>query len=163
MSILDRVFGRKKLTADWIADPGVPLRVDLDSCRFCKVALGSSIEELTHLGPSSSSKAQGREHILVYGELGFQLFLDEHQHLDTVDINLLAEEGMAAFVGCWHFAGEAIAIDVNSTPADIQAILGPPNGPTDNEGVVYARTGGNIEFSWGDGRLENVMLFRPFG
>ncbi|MBN1427828.1 MAG: hypothetical protein JXB07_05535 [Anaerolineae bacterium] len=160
MSFLDRIFGPKNLTSDWIANPGVPLRIDLDSGRFCKVDLGSPIDSLAHLGPGKHIKGRGHEQALVYEHHGVQLFIDEALCLDTVDITLLAEGSMVAFSGDWYFHGEPVAIDADSTPADIQTILGPPDKIFPSGDISYACSRGDIEFSWDGGDLDYVLIVR---
>jgi hypothetical protein len=159
MNIVDRLFGHKSLTVDWNADPGVALRVDLSTCRFCGAAPGDPIERLTHLGPADRAWVQGDEDVLVYQKLGLQIFLDENGQLGTVDINLLDEKDMAAFSGSWHFRGQPITVAAESTPEQIEATLGEPDKKFGGRAVLYVRVSYGIWFEWGDdGSLENVVL-----
>ncbi len=158
MDILTRIFGHKSLTAAWVADPAMPIQVDLESGQFCGVALGAPIESLSHLGPSSNIRVRGRDSVLVYLKHGFQLFLDKARRLETVDINVLAAEDMAAFVGRWYHHGQIVTVDAASTSAQIQSFMGAPDD-TDDNSILYAHPGYAIWFEWGeDGYLENVTV-----
>ncbi len=158
MNLLLRIFGHKSLTADWVADPAMPIQVDLDAGQFCGVALGAPIAALSRLGPSSNTRVRGRDDVLVYLKHGFQLFLDKARCLETVDINVLAAEDMAAFVGRWYRQGQIVAVDASSTPEHIQTFMGAPDD-TDGHSILYAHPGYAIWFEWGDdGQLENVTL-----
>ncbi|MBN2002936.1 MAG: hypothetical protein JXA21_06235 [Anaerolineae bacterium] len=158
MNLLLRILGHKSLTASWIADPAMPIQVDLNSGQFCGVALGAPIEALSRLGPSSNTRVRGRDDVLVYLKHGFQLFLDKARRLETVDINVLAAEDMAAFVGQWYHQGQIVTVDAASTLEHIQSFMGAPDD-TDDNSILYAHPGYAIWFEWGEeGHLENVTL-----
>jgi hypothetical protein len=186
MSLFDRIFRKpfKNLTTGWIADPSVPLRVDLELGRFCGISPGDpiasgvgwlcqpkpiaggggnpsrvpdTIESLRHLGPSSKPPVAAKCDVLYYPKHGFQLFLEQGR-LDAADINLTAEADMTAFTGLWQYRGKDVAIDTSSTRGHIQEILGVPKTVEDRT-IVYERPGCQISFEWGDsGSLDNVML-----
>lgn len=159
MNILVYLFGRKSLTADWKPDPNLQLTVDLGSGLFCGLPLGIPIVQLAHLGPSSHTQVRGREDALIYRHYGFHVFLDEAQCLETVDINILAEDDMAAFTGKWCLQGRLVTIDTNNTPEQIKAILGVPNKVEGDKNLFYTCDKSGIWFEWGEsGQLENVLL-----
>lgn len=161
MNLLRHIFGSKSPTQDWIADPTIPLHVNLESRRFCGVELGADVDRLKHLGPSSNLRGRNAETILVYEHQGFQLFLEEKRRLGSVDINLVAEAGMAAFTGSWSFQGQPVSIEASQTPLQIEALLGTADQKDTKYGVVlgYQHSQGDIWFEWGEnGQLENVML-----
>jgi hypothetical protein len=159
------LFGRKNLTQEWTAEPAVPLLVDLEACTFCGVAPGMPVEQLRHLGPSSNKRPLADAQTLVYSDHGFLLFLDGANRLETFDINILAEEGMAAYTGTWSFQGRLVTIESSSTPAQIQMLLGKPDKKDKGDSVafLYKRSAGEIWFEWGENSyLENVTLDIPF-
>lgn len=158
MNLFNRLFGHPSLTATWRADPSVPLTVDLGTCEFCGVPLGAAVERLAHLGPSAHQQLPGPETALVYPQLGLQIFLEDSS-FDTVDIYLLADTDMTSFAGRWYLHGQPLAIDVRSTRAHIQTLLGAPANPT-GMGLFYARAKNGIEIEWNEaGELENIMLY----
>lgn len=159
MNIITSLFGRKSITATWIANPKFLLKVDIDSGHFCGIPLGTPIEQLEPLGPSAYTRVLGREETLVYPQYGFQLFLDEARYLETVDINILAEDDMAAFTGQWHFRGQLVTIDTNSKPEQINTLLGTPTKVDGSNSLLYVYAKNEIWFEWGlSGQLENVLL-----
>jgi hypothetical protein len=169
MSLLARIFGRKSanpatgsnnVTSGWVADPSVPIRADLGLGRFCGVAPGAAIDALSHLGPCSKSPSASGD-ILSYPKLGMEFTLDEMGRFETVDMNLLAEADMAAFVGQWEYLGRVVTLNEGSTQQDIRRLLGAPES-LDGNVAIYRQLGSCISFEWGDdGRLENVMLYGP--
>jgi hypothetical protein len=164
MGIFSRIFGRKfqNPTIGWIADPSVPIQIDLERGRFCGLAPGSSIASLSHLGQSSKPSVSKCD-VLFYPNHGFQLFLDDTGFLDVADINISAEEDWAAFTGQWKYGGQVIKVDAESTRWQIREIMGAPDETLDC-GLVYKRPGCAICFEWGDGDpecLENVTLGVP--
>src|SRR5688500_13687432 len=106
MKLFDRIFGGKKPeqnnpSAGWSADPSIPIDVDLADYRFCGVGLGESSAGLERIGPSSGWTVSSDEICLTYSAQGFTLFIDPNGGLEGIDINLLAEQDMAAFGGEW--------------------------------------------------------------
>lgn len=158
MNLFSKLFGQKTLTADWRHDPSVPLVVELTNGQFCGVSLGSGLEGLRHLGPSTPAWVNGPEKTLIYPAQGLLVLLDDAQRLEGVDINLVAEEEMSAFAGSWHWQGASLQIDAHSPPAAIKKLLGNP-AQSDRLSLCYHHNQHEVWFEWGeDGRLENVML-----
>lgn len=161
MNLVNRIFGRKNPTRLWVADPAVPLQVDLDTGRFCNVALGTPLAQLAHLGPSSAMQELDKTVCLVYREQGFQLFLDAAYNLEMVDINLLAEEDMAAFTGGWLLQNKPVTIKSTLTPLEVESLLGQADQREQgaHPALFYHRPHCSMWFEWGEGRqLENVAL-----
>ena len=168
MKLFDRIFGGKKPeqnnpSAGWAADLAAPIEVDLAGQRFCGVGLGEPTRGLERLGPSSGWTVNNDEVSLAYSGLGFTVFIDPDGCLEGVDINLLAEEGMAAFGGEWTIEGRRVAISSATTPEQVSAILGKPDESSmgDASYLVYRRGAGLIEFAWGGKKLENVLMNQP--
>lgn len=167
MKLFDRIFGGKKAeqtnpSAGWTADLAAPIEVDLAGQRFGGVGLGEPTRALERLGPSSGWTVHNDEVSLAYSGLGFTVFIDPDGLLEGVDINLLAEEDMAAFGGEWTVGGRRVAISSATTPDEVSAILGKPEEAKlgDSSYLVYRRPGGLVEFDWGGPNLENILINR---
>lgn len=167
MKLFERIFGGKKPeqnnpSAGWVADPSALIEIDLAAYRFCGVGLGEATHGLERIGPSAGWTVSSDEICLTYGAQGFTLFIDPAGGLEGIDINLLAEDGMAAFGGQWTLAGQRVAISSATTPAEIAALMGKPDESSmgDSSYLVYRRGAGLIEFDWGGGKLENVLMNR---
>jgi hypothetical protein len=167
MKLFDRIFGGKRPeqnnpSAGWAADLAAPIEVDLAGYRFCGVGLGESTWGLERIGPSAGWNVSSDEICLTYSAQGFTLFIDPNGGLEGIDINLVAEDDMAAFGGEWTFDGRRVAITSATTPEEVVAILGQPDESRLAEAsyLVYRRAGGLIEFDWSGKNLENVLMNR---
>ncbi|HYF61541.1 MAG TPA: hypothetical protein VD886_01930 [Herpetosiphonaceae bacterium] len=167
MKLFERIFGGKKPEQDnpsagWAADLSAPLELDLAAQRFCGVGLGESARGLERIGPSSGWNVSSDEICLTYAGLGFTLFIDPAGNLEGIDVNLLAEDDMAAFAGHWTLEGQRVAINNASTPAEVATLMGRTDESrmADTPYLVYRRGTGLIEFDWGGGSLENILINR---
>lgn len=166
-SFLNKLLGRQpNRTFSWQATPGEPLTVDLTTHRFCGVAIGDSIDNLSFLGPSENPYE--RVHTYNYFRRGFYL-VDDDGRLETVVFLLALDPSMPKvrpFEGSWLHNGRPLPITTQTQPQDLRRDYGEPfHEYTEPEGDLiwfYEFPGVEWQFAWTkDGQLVSVELGLP--
>lgn len=159
MQFLQRFFGPKNPTEQWVIDPLLRWQVDLDAGLFCGLPIGTPLQLLRQFGPAQYHGDSGKSITLAYPARGFSLFLDAAQRLETVDINLVPEEDMAAFTGRWIYGGQPLILTSATTLAEVRMIFAALTPSTANDTfLAYDLPRMTLLFEWDEGQLENIML-----
>lgn len=159
MQFFQRLFGPKNPTQGWVVDPTLRWLVDLDACLFCGVSIGAPLQQLQPFGPAQIPDGSGRLTALLYPTYGFSFYLDDQQRLETVDINMAAEEDMVAFAGRWTYEGRGLTLRSTTTPAEVREMFAAltPTHESDTF-LAYQLPRVLLMFEWDEGRLENILL-----
>jgi hypothetical protein len=166
-SFLKKLLGRQpNRTASWQATANDPLAVDLTAYRFCGVAIGDPIDNLSFLGPAENPYEQA--HTYNYFQRGFYL-VDDNGQLETVVFLLALDPSMPRvrpFVGNWLHNGRSLHLTDQTQPQDLRRDLGEPfheySEETNDVIWFYESPGVEWQFAWSPtGQLASVELGLP--
>jgi hypothetical protein len=126
MSFLSFLFGPPNPTKKWVADPSVPLVVDLDGHHLCGVGLGEPFERLAFLGPARLDWDFG------FPAKGVSVGVEEGR-IDsfTIYFNPAAtpwfkDGGMASFTGSLRYRGRELTLSEISREDTLLRTFGEP-------------------------------------
>lgn len=170
MPLLDDKSLAQDRTQEWVAEPGLVPRLDLDRHSLCGVALGERFEQLHGLGA-----AQGGS----FGGDGDYAWYTRGLHVEVARgrcaafrIYFVEEEGYLPFAGECVFQGRALALSALTTESDFISRFGAPywrDEDEDGERVLFyehARADRGDQVEWqveldSDGRLACLLLLTP--
>lgn len=164
MGFLDWLLNRRDPSADWTADPGRVLALDLEASALGGVAPGEPVERLAFLGPPENPWPS-RNGIYSWPELGFRA--DAENGLLEAFILFWPREGglPRPFAGPVAWRGKPLALSASTRREELERLFGPPYHAQedDAEPVLYYEHGDvewQIEFGE-DGGLLEWMLVSP--
>jgi hypothetical protein len=170
MDWIGLLTGKRDITRDWHAQPGLPLEFDLDRHAFCGVRLGESIDGLQKLGPSDNRRVP-RDRYLYYFSRGVEIGMEgdrfvwcgvifNWQHWKGV-----AQPGDRPFAGRILLGGRVVLFSAATTEQEVRPVLGEPDerdGEPDDIVLTYHRDGHRYEIELtGDGKLASIAGFAP--
>lgn len=164
MGFLDWLLNRRDPSAEWTADPGRALALDLEASSLGGVATGDPVERLAFLGrPENPWPSRGASY-LWHGR-GFQVGV-EAGRVDCFIFYWPKDGGLPRpFAGPVSWRGKPLALGASTRREDLERLFGPPYHAqeADDEPVIYYEHGDvewQIEFR-GDGGLREWMLVSP--
>ena len=164
MGLLDWVLGRRDPSAEWAADPGRTLELDLEASSLGGVPLGEAVDRLGFLGPPENPWPSRAEDYRWHAR-GIQAQTTDGR-LDTFiffwprGVDLPRPFGAPIF---WR--GKPLGWTAATRREEVERLFGPPYraDDTDDEPVLYYEHGDvewQIEFA-ADGGLMEWMLVKP--
>ena len=125
----------------WVAEPGLPLEVDLEEASCCGVRLGSRASALSKLGPPSNPKPTPKGSY-QWNPLGISA-LASKEILDyfSITIHPLDDDDLKAFPGKLFRGGKPLDLGPSSRVEDVVRVLGEPwHDYADDEDPDVTRT-----------------------
>jgi len=123
MGLLDNLLNRNP-TADWRAQPGLALVLDLDEESFCGIRLGEKADRLQKLGPAEDARKARVQKTYNYATRGFSCDEEEGRFVEVTLWYRAALDGQA-FTGPVRRNGAAVVFTTETTEAELVAHLGP--------------------------------------
>jgi hypothetical protein len=154
MGLLDNLLNRNP-TADWRAQPGLALVLDLDEESFCGIRLGEKAERLQKLGPAEDA-AKARIFSYRYTSRGFYCEEEQGRFVEVVLWYGAALEGQA-YAGPIRRNATPVVFTTATTEAELVALLGQPDEreSTDETGTMS----GGASLTWHLNRTDCMAEF----
>jgi hypothetical protein len=159
VSILDPLLNWLNPTHSWIAQPSIPIEMDLDSNRLSGVGIGDRFERLAFLGPGKWAKPR-----LNYPKAGIHFLLDENQLISNITFFFghKDEPTYGKYCGSFRYRGNSISFDPSTPEHQIEHYFGEAyHRDHDDDEVVrfYERRSAEWQIEFGkDGCLKCWLI-----
>ena len=155
MGLLDNLLNRNP-TADWHAQAGLALLLDLDEESFCGIRLGEKADRLQKLGPAEDAKKARVQKTYAYVSRGFDCHEEQGRFVEVTLWYGASLEGQA-FAGPVGRNGTAVVLTPATTEAELVAHLGKPDARESSE--ADEGMSGGASLTWHLNRTDCMVEF----
>lgn len=161
MGLMDWLLGRRDPSAEWTADPGRALELDLEASALCGVPIGEAVDRFAFLGPPDNPwPSRGGDY--RWHRRGFEVQSEDGRWDGLI---LFWPRDGRPFEGTLFWRGKPLALSATTRREELTRLFGPPYraDDEDDEPVLYYEHGDvewQIEFAE-DGGLMEWMLVKP--
>lgn len=149
MGIFDFLRAKPDPTREWIANPSLTLKLNLDEHSLAGIRIGDPFDTISRLGPTENPKSIQYE-VCEYCSKGLRVGFGRGL-VDSFEVVFGAAtgaEGYSPFVGVCHHRGERVSLGSSTTVAEFIGRFGDPywRDEDERESLLFYEFGGDIEW-----------------